>query len=93
MAVDNVKNDAVKSFIANLPLMKPVVINSVKAEIDEQWANYKDPLVMNNLLNVIAENNPFFGMNAQTSLWILVIRVQLDLLMKLTWRCWLHLCW
>ena len=60
MAVDTVKNDAVKSFIANLPLMKPVVINSVKAEIDEQWANYKDPGVMNNLLTMIAENNPFF---------------------------------
>lgn len=60
MAVDTVKNDAVKSFIANLPLMKPVVINSVKAEIDEQWANYKDPGVMNDLLNIIAESNPFY---------------------------------
>ena len=59
-AVDTVKNDAIKSFIANLPLMKPVVINSVKAEIDEQWANYKDPGVMNDLLNVIAESNPFY---------------------------------
>jgi len=60
MAVDTVQNSAVKSFIASLPMMKPSVINSVKAEIDEQWENYKDPGVMNNLLSLVAENNPFY---------------------------------
>jgi len=64
LAVDTVQNSTVKSFMASLPYMKPVVIDSVKQEIDKQYDAFNDPGVRNEVLNFIYDQ---FGGDRQNT--------------------------
>ena len=58
MAIDTMKNSTIASALASIPFMKPTVLNSLKANIDEQWENHKDPGVFNSLIQSINESLP-----------------------------------
>lgn len=59
LAVSSMKNDKVRSFLANIPMMKPVIFSGVLQNMNEKFDDFRDPGVVTDVINFIGKSNPF----------------------------------
>ena len=60
LAVENINNGAITSWLQNVNVMKPELVRGAVTGLNMKDDRYRDPLLMDEAISFFAENNPFY---------------------------------
>lgn len=60
LAVENINNGAITSWLQNVNVMKPELVRGAVTGLNMKYDRYRDPLLMDEAISFFAENNPFY---------------------------------